>query len=442
MKLDGRLKTLAGAIASLFVVIGIIGYQGPPQNNRPTSVPTTEDSGAQGLEGIYRWLRESDLPARSLRHRYDALTDAESKYRVSGSSLLILSWPPRNPVRAGELEALSDFIRSGNHALIMVAGHDQPKWARPTSLWSDEEDLFDALDLDFSSNETVFLNNASIDEANNDEDGATDASDIPWANLKNHNREPLTLLSTSSQPVFGVAPELSTRRYPQARRGVTLTNTADSPRLWPVFVDNENSTTAMYRTERGSGTVWISLYPEIISNATLGNGDNSAFIAELISRTVADDGVVLFDDFHFGLSNIYDDEAFYRDSRLHRTLALLGALWLLWVAGRSTRLAPVRRNATRPSVKRLIKATGGLYARMLGRSEAASAILLHFQRDVQKRLRISDASDFWPALSAQLGDEHPAVEQLKTLARAIDSGRKPSLTKLSRAISDVRRDLA
>lgn len=214
------------------------------------------------------------------------------------------------------------------------------------------------------------------------------------------------------------------------------------PKLWPVFVDTKTGKTTLYRADRGAGSIWISLYPEIISNATLNESQNASFIASLITRTVGSQGTVVFDDFHFGMSDIYDDTAFYRDSRLHRTLALLGVLWLLWIVGRSTRLAPIRTTPSRPSVKRLVEATGGLYARMLGRSEAASAIFSHFQRDMRKRLRITDVDGFWSALSAQLGTDHPAIEELQKMSRALDSGRKPSLTKLSRAISTVRRDLA
>ena len=61
----------------------------------------------------------------------------------------------------------------------------------------------------------------------------------------------------------------------------------------------------------------------MFTNRALGNDDNARLIANIVSVSVARDGVVLFDDLRQGLSASYDPARFYRDSapvhdHLHR----------------------------------------------------------------------------------------------------------------------------
>lgn len=433
-RLKGRARSLVGGLASLLIVAAVLGYRGGPQEHDKISLPTTQDEGAHGLQALFRWLHASDVPVAALRHRMDALLESDTPYAAKGPRLLVTSWPGSEVTLSSELTALDNFVKDGNQLLLLVAAHDQPLWARHQGSLRKRRNIFEKFDL--------ILGVAASSIVDDKPDASDPSTTGAVRTLQQFRRDPVSLDSATGEPLFGTSESLMSRQYPDSLyHNVTLS--ARSPeKLWPVLVNRDDGRVALYRLDHGDGVVWISMYPELFSNATLGEPGNASFITSLISRSISSNGLVVFDDFHFGESDLYDDKAFFRDGRLHKTLLFLGGLWLLWIVGRKTRLAPLRRATDRPSVKRLIQATGGLYARMLAPTETSGALIKHFQRDVRQQLSIDKSDDLWAALDRKLGSDHAAMQQLKAFVSSIESGRKPSLLKLSRAISQVRRDLA
>ena len=114
-------------------------------------------------------------------------------------------------------------------------------------------------------------------------------------------------------------------------------------------------------------------YGTLFSNRALGLGDNARLLANLVAHSVGREGVVLFDDGHQGLAPRYDPQQLFGDRRLHLSIGLVLALWLLWVLGRRGCAPAVVEVAPRPA--ELLRAAGGFLARVLPTAAAARRLL-------------------------------------------------------------------
>src|SRR2546427_7001803 len=88
-------------------------------------------------------------------------------------------------------------------------------------------------------------------------------------------------------------------------------------------------------------------------------------------------GAVLFDDEHQGLAAAYDPAKFYNDPRLYGTIGVLAAVWLVWGLG-GTRLRLPAMRVPAPREAELVRATGGVLARVLRPPAPARRMFEHF----------------------------------------------------------------
>ena len=146
----------------------------------------------------------------------------------------------------------------------------------------------------------------------------------------------------------------------------------------------------------------------MFSNRALGNDDNARLFANIVSVTLARDGVVLFDDLRQGLSASYDPARFYRDSRLYTTIFILLGLWLVWVLG-STRLRAPLVDAHDPSEAELVRRAGGLIARTVPPWHAAMALFDHFFARVARAARSARRRARRTVAMARASRGHPAA---------------------------------
>ena len=115
----------------------------------------------------------------------------------------------------------------------------------------------------------------------------------------------------------------------------------------------------------------------LFTNRALGLADNARLLSNIIATNLGPGGAVLFDDVHQGLGANYDPARFYRDPRLHMTIAIVASLWLSWVLG-ATRLRIPTSRAPVPREAELVRATGGFLARVLTPAAAARRMYEHF----------------------------------------------------------------
>ena len=141
-----RILLAVAAIICVVMVYGLFRPQSASDEPQP-SMPTTLDRGPSGLHGLYTWLERSGIAVHSLRRRYDTLNKLPRG--SDPGNLLILMWPQTYPARAGELQALCEWLSQGNHVLILAALANSAPWANRA--WDD--DVLNELGLHYQERE-------------------------------------------------------------------------------------------------------------------------------------------------------------------------------------------------------------------------------------------------------------------------------------------------
>ena len=97
----------------------------------------------------------------------------------------------------------------------------------------------------------------------------------------------------------------------------------------------------------------------------------------------------IFDDFHHGLSNLYDTRALWADPRLWWSLLALLIFWLAYVAFFNARLGPASVAATVVSNAAFTERTSRLYARHTPTEQVNRALIATFNNAYRRRYRLS-----------------------------------------------------
>jgi len=197
----------------------------------------------------------------------------------------------------------------------------------------------------------------------------------------------------------------------------------------------------------GGGRIVVSAYGSLLSNRAVGLGDNATLLANLVAASVGPEGVVLFDDGHQGLAPGYEPQQFFGDRRLHVTIGLLLALWLMWVLG-STRLHTPQYAWPAPRPADLLRAAGGFFARVLQPAAGACRLCEHFFARAQARIHHGAGASGtahpppWDWL-----ERHPRlvaadVRQLREWYEQACEGRRVPLDRLHNLLLSLDRQVA
>jgi hypothetical protein len=418
-----RLLTLAGAALSVLVVLLLLTP--PPAPGDKISLPTTQDQGRQGLAGLHRWLQDNRVPVASLRKRYNALPS-------SSGNLLVLSLPHRNGGQDGEYPALRDWLGAGNQVLILAAYGDSPPWSENGD-WDSANQLLADLGI-------------SVESVENEDLPAEDGAEIdfsrPWREIlgTRESRE-LALEAVAPHPLTEGVRQVRIRYYPGFDRlawQILFSGPSPASALRLLREPVSDSTT-LWQVPVGRGQIWLSSHADWLGNVSLGWADNARLLGNLLNLALGAEGRVIFDDYHFGLSELYDPEAFFADSRLHNTLWFFAAFWLLYVLGYSNRLAPPQPRPKQIHAVDFIRATAGLFARRLSRQSVAHGLIQHFFGEVHARHRQPpDPRPPWALLAKSSRVAHTDLARLQSIVRQLDQGKAPDLIELSRLLHRMR----
>jgi hypothetical protein len=178
----------------------------------------------------------------------------------------------------------------------------------------------------------------------------------------------------------------------------------------------------------GNGRIIVSGLGTLFTNRALGLAGNARLLSNIVAANLGSGGAVLFDDVHQGLGANYDPVKFYRDPRLHLTIAIVVALWLSWVLG-GTRLRLPLSRAPVPREAELVRATGGFLARVLTPAAAARRMFDYF---LEHRP--------WELLERQPRIRAADLRQLKLWHSQLGSGRVP-LVRLHNLMVKINRQL-
>ncbi len=370
--MNDRWYAIAGGVLALLVVIVLL-VPAPHSLPQEVSWPTTADRGPEGLKGLQTWLEHAQVTTRSLRRRYDTL--ASDPRLTPDGNLLIVTLPPRAPARESELRELRRWLERGNNILLLMAGGDLPGWSMQAD-WTANDKLLETLGYRFES---------EVPDADEHDRAPSDERPNLTQLLDGLERVERELTPPWDHPLTAGVESVHTRSYPAFERRFRLEGAGEARGVLGLLQDSEQQGPALWKIRVGDGEALVSGYAGLFSNATLGRANNARLAANIVSLMSRPNGAVIFDDMHMGLSDLYDARAFLADPRLHATLWFILGLWLLYLIGRSRRLAPVHRPARGYRAVELIEAVAGLLARRLDRVSAARRLFRHFFDEVRAR---------------------------------------------------------
>lgn len=426
------LITLAGALLSLFLLVSLLS---PAPVQRQSSRPTTEDDGKHGLMAAYRWLAENNVNVFSLRKPFSRIDQEDLP--VSGN-LMILSLPLVREVLDSEWETLNEWISRGNSVLVAAGIYHLPQWSKGEE-WYRETEIISAVEAITAEQYTL---------SHNEIEKSTKGFDLAELQRSIQAFKPSTvpLRPATEHALFREVTELRSWHtaglYQDEDQSGTVANAywsvdSESSRLaLRLMFAETRQQTAMWLLPVGQGWVYLSAFPDLVSNRVLNDMDNARWFANLLALTVADEGYVIFDDYHFGLSDLYDPEAFFSDKRLHNTLWFIGAFWLIYALGRRPRLAPLKQQERKLVATDFIEATAGFVSRRVKARAIAQYLAARLLQALSQRTQL-EGEALWHWLH-----DHPAVStrDIYRLQRATGyASGSTKLVQLTRSIDRIHK---
>jgi hypothetical protein len=432
--MNDRLISLFGGIAALLIIIALLL---PPRELtlENDSRPTTTDRGIHGLQGLRTWLDHNRIPSISLRRRYTSL-QIDPRLSDSGN-LIVISIPQTTEPSRAELDALADWIVQGNHVLLLGAISDRPPWSLAGG--NALESLPRALGFELTSPST----GEAGGEAGSEEESLSANLHEAGAVLLGEDRQTLSLEPVFDHPLLEQVGSVATYRSLIHDAPQTILAGVHGPRQALLLLRRDDPPgAALWEFRAGGGGGWFSSHPDLFGNVTLGLADNARLFAHMAASALGEDGHIIFDDMHFGVSDLYDPDNFFRDPRLHNTLLFLGLFWLLYLFGYSNRLAPPTQRDAPPRASEFVEAMAGFFARRMNSVAAGRKILEHFHSDIRSRYRAADPRTparelLRNASTVREGD----LRDLDRLEHHIAHNRKTSLLRLTRTIDRITRTL-
>jgi len=423
------LITLAGALLSLIVLVSLMS---PQSEQVVVSRPTTEDVGKHGLKALHTWLAENNFNIHSLRK---PVTRIDQQVLPATGNLMVVSLPLAREPLDSEWQALNDWIREGNAVIALASLYHIPQWSEMHE-WTREDEIKDAISK--LTAEEFTLHRDAIEDTES-EFNLVDMQE----SIQAFKPSPYRLYPAVEHSLFSEVYELESLHTPgmyQYKNEIDDMEAAywsfesESARLALRLIYGESQDqTAMWLLPVGEGWIYLSAFPDLLSNGVLKQQDNAHWFANLLSQTVSDGGYVVFDDYHFGLSDLYDPEAFFADDRLHNSLLFIGVFWLIYALGRSPRLAPVSNPGINPASRDFIEAMAGFFTRRIKPRIIAHELATSMLEDISTRTQLHGDS-LWNWLH-----DHPDVSErdIKSLQRA--SRRMPGTTKLIQLTRSINR---
>jgi hypothetical protein len=424
-----RLVTLGLALGA-FALFYALFVPKPNVAAEAIAWPTSIETRAAGYQALWRWLQSRGIPVVSLRDRYGRL--AQQGAPDSGN-ILITTLPQQLPFRPDEAESLDQWLERGNTLLVMAAMDDTPAWALRSP-----GDVRGALQR---------MTGLSFDVVRNATPPADTASNTSRAEALRQAVQQLiapqrsSIVAKGAHPLFSQVRSLATQsEYPASRWSAHSTDGSAVLEIGERSDRAEGSATAepaVWLKRNGQGQIIVVAFASPFSNALIGEQDNARLLANIVAWSRAGRGAVLFDDAHQGLVSYYDAKAFFADSRLHRTLLWICALWLVFVLGWQ-RLRPHSDSWNPVDVTTFIKVTGGFIAGRVGVNRTGQRLCENFFNRIRQRLALpQNGLPLWDWLDAQASIPARELAQLRRLHALAQTRQRINLIQLQNCLTTI-----
>jgi hypothetical protein len=367
--------------------------------------PTTEERGPNGYQAAMQWLDHEHIRTISLRDRYDRLS---KKHLAASGNVLMVTLPATAVFKTEEFRPLDHWVREGNTLVVLAALSDTPDWAFSLGGMT-TGDLNLLTGLEFESTRSRDL------RARKSADPKDSIVRLPL-HYPEQRRE--VMVPNREHPYFnGVHQVVALTDYESQSWAVKVPYEGF---VLTLAHERQTGEGALWTRPLGNGRIVVSGLGSIFTNRALGLEDNARLLSNLVAINLGANGAVLFDDVHQGLGANYDPVKFYRDPRLHLSIAIIAALWLSWVLG-GTRLRLPTSRAPVPREAELVRATGGFLARVMTPAAAARRMFDHFLKhrpwdllERQPRIAAADLAQL-KTWHAQLGTSKIPLVRLHNL---------------------------
>ena len=429
-----RLLTLAGALVAFYLVYMLLLPKPAPFEPK-ISYPTTEDRGRYGLAAARQWLDQAGINTLSQRERYHQLY-ANPGLPRSGN-LLIISLPLRLPSRDWEEQQLLTWLREGNSVLVLAALSDWPEWAQLNA--SSVTHMLNVLGFAFNSEDLEIPNEEEEQYEKSTSEKIADSLD----KLQEEQAEARKLVTTfDHQLTHGID---SVQGDWKKTEGLdwSLQGAEEARSLLVLLKDSETGGAGLWLGRIGEGRMIVSRHADLFGNVSLGQADNAHLLANIVDSSLGQDGYVIFDDMHQGLSALYDPEAFYDDSRLHHTLWFILVLWLVYLLGHTNRFLPVTNKPRQLHLIDHIRAIGNFLSRRLQPAAVAQRMLLHFFNDIRRYHGLPrNGQPVWDKLAGYQQLDAQTLADLQSFHQRAEQQKPVNLIKLDQLIKSIRKQLS
>lgn len=430
-----RLLTLLFAGLALLALGSLLGGgRSAGEQASRISRPGSQDAGAAGLLGAWRWMESSGLRVLRLRERYSAL-DAQGLGLTPTGNLLVVHVPMVHTPRRAERAALSGWVARGNHLLLMQSPSQRTAWGglpgrhlieTAVGIERDEPDW-----VSVPGGEPQYMQQ---------EFPACQSPEVTHGTISGPLRRLRPYPPHAAHPLLSGVSEVQLRT--PAIGNLSLVSAGPGRMSYPLLCDPLTQLPVFTLTRHGDGRVWSSDYSELFVNDNLGRGDNARLLANLVGLALGSGGAVIFDDMHQGDSVLYDPAAFFSDPRLQATLGFLLAIWALWLLADSGRFSSLPASPSPQSGIEFVRMQGQFLGRHLRRGESAHELLRGFHDAVRLRLaQPRNGEPSWSLLSAHAAVTAAPLAELRRLAARVQARRRVDLVTLHNLTLLIRREL-
>ncbi|VAW52394.1 hypothetical protein MNBD_GAMMA06-775 [hydrothermal vent metagenome] len=446
------LMTIGGALLSIFVLLNVFV---PQQQNILYSKPTSEDRGKHGFYALYKWLTDSGIRTLSLRKPVARIQSGELP---ASGNVMVINLPYTKQALESEWQSINQWIQQGNTAVVFVAGlYAKPEWLSSNDVFASIKKLTAS---EFSLNDKKLMVESNIEDSK--------SAGIDWQNtmdlfqskrlqlsptIKHSLFENIDALDSFYLPHLMQAQEIDEQNVDNkimektyyalesesSRLGMGLLTISDKPTVGgtdDVLLDMHKHY-VMWLLPVGDGWIYLSAFPDILNNRMLKKSQNASWFTQLLQLHLSSTGYVIFNDYPFGLSNLYDPDAFFSDRRLHYTFAFIASFWLLYALAFSPRLAPVVARPPLPENKNFIEVTAGFFSRRVQVSVVAKTLSKALIIDIQNRIQLR-GKYFWYWMQDHPDISNDDVDVLKCAGGYV-SGYKRGRVKLMQLTQTISR---
>jgi hypothetical protein len=413
------------------------------------SRPLSTETRANGYFALRRWLESERIPVSELRQRYDWLLRAPD-FPERGN-LLVITVPHERFARPSEIGSLFEWVGKGNAVVVLAGLFDTPEWGVPDTGTPGTIQRLSKIrvrDHEAALRHEAWKKKAAEREAREaagepvpeepPERAAATARQPAFVRLKEPKRNAMKPIV--DHPLLqGVRAVHAQSEYPAGSFDIV---SPPGEGVLALMTDADSKLAALWLTWVGDGSIVVSGYGSLFTNKMLAQADNAQLAANLVGSYVTAGGHVIFDDVHQGAASFYDAEAFFGDPRLHASFWWIVALWLVWVLG-STRLPPPAARPPPVREKAFVDATGGFFARVVGRRRAAERMFASFFDDLHRVLgETPHGRPPWDWIRATGGVAAGDVRRLEELHARVAAGRRVDLVELHNRLRQLRKQLA